>query len=64
MIKTLEKLEELYEAILSFRQDSRDHCLENLEESTEFRRGFSAGEDYAYSAILDVLGRIIKYGDN
>jgi len=52
MIKTLEKLEELSEAILSFRQDSRDHCLENLEESTEFTRGVSAGEDRAFHLVL------------
>ena len=58
MIKTLEKLEELYEAILSFRQDSRD--LKNLEESTEFMRGVSVGKDRAFHLVLDLLDQIIN----
>ena len=60
----IKELEELQRKLLGFKQCNRDYCMENLEESTEFRRGFSAGEDRAYSAISDMLGIIIKYGDN
>lgn len=58
------KLEKLKNRILEYKQDSRDHYIENLEESTGFTRGVFVGEDRAYSAVLDVLGQIIKSEKN
>jgi len=56
MIKTFE---ELQSKVLEFKQDSRDYCLENLEESTELTRGIFVGEDIAYDAVLCLLREII-----
>jgi len=64
MIKIFGKLEELHDGILIFRQQSRDHCLENLEESTEFTRGFSAGEDRAYDLALSLVRQFIFNKNN
>jgi len=62
MIKTLEKLEELCEGILSLQQDRRN--LQNLEESTEFMRGVSVGKDRACNLVLSLLREIIKNEKN
>jgi len=58
------KLEKLKNRILEYKQDSRDHYIENLQESTEFTRGVFFGADRTYDEISDMLGIIIKYGDN
>jgi len=57
MIKTLEGLQS---KVLEFKQDSRDHWIENLEESTEFTLGSFAGEDRAFHLVLDLLDQIIN----
>jgi len=61
MIKTLEELQNrvLQNRVLEFKQNSRDYCLENLEESTELTRGIFVGEDRAYDAVLCLLREII-----
>jgi len=66
MIKTLEYLQNrvLQNRVLEFKQNSRDYCLENLEESTEFTRGIFVGEDRAYDAVLSLLREIIKNEKN
>ncbi|GEM_PF-3078256 len=46
---------------IEFKQDSRDYCLENIEESTELSRGIFVGEDIAYDGVLSLLREIIKY---
>jgi len=57
MIKTLEGLRS---KILELKQDSRDHWIDNLEESTEFTRGSFVGEDRAFHLVLDLLDQIIN----
>ena len=59
----IKNFEDLREHIWQGRQGVLELLCERLEELDEFNRGLYKGEVLVYDEMLELLRRIVKYGD-